>query len=200
MMRRLILGMMALLFGAGAAMASVIHDDGGTNPIGVGDEAGQYRSVESVSFDFTSTLGDRILSFDLFGRRSVDGVNDWQDVFSVLINGVELLNASFNLGGGGTHEVYSNPNGWSWSVASSGMWEGGIASVSGLVTLLDGVNTMTVSFASPGLANGPGGQGIWDESWALNAVTLAAVPLPAGFPLLGLALAGLAGLRRRAKA
>ena len=185
---------LALTVLASAAQATVIYNDGATDPVN-----GQYNSVGSVSADLTSPAGTTTISFDLFGTGSVDGYgNGWDDLYSVAVNGATVFEGYFDLGGGGSNYVMTNTLGWTASIASGGSWQGGIVSVSGLVDLIAGVNTFTVSFTSPGGNNG-GGQPKSDESWALNNLDVAPVPLPAALPMLGLALMGL-GLLGRKKA
>ena len=51
------------------------------------------------------------LSFNLDGFASLDGVNAYQDDFDLTVNGLQLLNLSYDLGGGGMNVVFANPNG-----------------------------------------------------------------------------------------
>ncbi len=184
-----------LVAGSGAAHAAVIHNDGFTD----GTNTTDYRGVGSFSVDLIdSSAHQAVISFDIFGARSVDGDNDWRDVFSLSLNDTTVFEGSFNLGGGGNNVVTSNPNGFGFTPISFGFFEGGKVSVSGLVDLIAGLNRFTFSFTSPGQNNG-GDQGLGDESWGINNLDVAPVPLPAALPLLALAVAGLgfAGRRRR---
>ena len=195
---------LALAFVAtcGAGQAAVIHSDGATNP------GGQYRGIGALQVDFASTGGSGALSFDLFGARSVDGFgNGWDDLFTVSVNGAAVFAGYFSMSGGGSNLVTLNTLGWSWSTVKNpgGSFSGGVTSVSGVVNLLAGQNSFKVAFAAVGRNNG-GNQGTGDESWALNALSVATppqapapVPLPAALPLLGAAMAGLGlvGMRRR---
>jgi hypothetical protein len=92
----------AFLFAACAAQAAVLHDDNFTD----GPNTTDYRGVGT--FDVTTTEAaprTAAISFILFGARSVDGLNGWDDVYSFALNGVTLFTASFNLGGGGDNAV-----------------------------------------------------------------------------------------------
>lgn len=186
----------AFMMTSAAAMAAVVHTDNFFN----GSNTSDYRSVGSFSVSVNSaTARNASISFELFGARSVDGVNDWQDNYSFALNGTTLFEASFDLGGGGVNTVFTNPNSFSSTPISFGFFQGGMATVSGFVDLIVGQNQLTFSFTSPGPANG-GGQSIDDESWGVNNVEVSAVPVPASLPLLGAALCGLGMMvRRRAK-
>lgn len=188
----------ALALSAGAASSAVIFNDGATDP------NGEYRGVGSLDVVFNSTGGTQSISFTLFGADSVDGFgNGYDDVFSVSLNGNLLFEGLFNMSGGGSNVSTTNVLGWAWNTITNpgGAFSGGSTSFSGLIDLLAGSNTLTFSFASPGPLNN-GNQGTNDESWALNNldISVAAVPLPAGLPLLGAGLGALALVRRRRKA
>jgi hypothetical protein len=180
-----------VLFG-GAASAATVFDDGAT------DFNGQYRGVGFLDVTFSAAAGDSPISFDLFGANSVDGDNEWRDDFEVSLNGTPVFRGSFSMSGGGANVVDLNTLGWVWSTVTNpgGNFEGGVTSVSGLVTLLAGSNTLRVTFSSPG-PNNNGDQGLGDESWALNDLQVAAIPLPATLSLLALGLGGLALAGRR---
>jgi hypothetical protein len=152
--------------------------------------------------NFNAAGGSTALSFDLFGAQSLDGFgNGYDDLFSVALNGVTVFEGYFNLGGGGSDVVTTNTLGWAWSAVTSGAWTGGTATVSGFADLLAGANTFAVTFNPIGPYNG-GNQGLGDESWALNNLDVAPVPLPALAPLFAAALGGLgvAGRLRKRKA
>lgn len=179
--------------GFSAANAATINDDAATN------FNGQYRGVGTAGFGFASVGGTNAISFDLFGANSVDGSgNGYDDVFTVILNGITVFEGLFNMSGGGANVVTTNTLGWAWTTVTNpgGLFSGGITSVSGLASLLGGANTLSFGFSSPGPYNG-GNQGLGDESWALNKLTVSAVPLPAGFPLLLAGLAGIGALRLR---
>lgn len=185
--------LLALSLGGGVADAAVVHDDAAT------DFTGEYRGVGQLDVTFTSVGGSSAISFDLFGARSVDGFgNGFDDVFDIIVNGVTVFSGLFNMSGGGISTVATNTESWAWSTVTNpgGFFEGGVTSVSGLVTLIAGANTFSVVFSSPDASNS-GNQGVGDESWALNNLDIAAVPLPAALPLILLGLGGLAGLSLR---
>jgi hypothetical protein len=181
------------LFAAlGQANASVIHNDGFANT------QGEYRPTDT-SFDVAFTApsaGNQSISFDIFGARTLDGVNFYQDNFSLALNGTTIFTGSFDLGGGGTDSVLLNLA----SLATAAAGDRGIA-VSGVLALLAGINTLTFSYDS--LTTGFAGfQGTGDESWGINSVdvsnaNISAVPVPGAVFFLGAGLLGLAGIARK---
>ena len=186
-MRAVAFAIAAAVLPLGAAQAAtVLFDDSATN------YTGEYRSVEGLNVVFSSAGGAHSIAFDLFGAKSVDGNNSYRDVFTIALNGTDVFSGSFDMSGGGGNIVTLNTLGWAWNTVTNpgGYFQGGYTSVEGLVNLLAGQNTFSVSFTQPGPSNGAG-QGVGDESWALNDLTIAPVPLPAGLPLLAAGLVGL---------
>ena len=175
---------------AGVAAAAVVHDDGAT------DFNGKYNGVGQFDYSFMATEGTNSISFDLFGANSIDGQNGYYDLFTILLNGVEVFAGSFSMSGGGDNVVTTNINDWTWNTVTNpgGYFSGGVTTVSGLATLLNGANVFSVLFTSPTATDG---QGLNDESWALNKLDIAPVPLPAGLPLLLTGLAGVGAVRLR---
>jgi len=187
---------LALTLGT-AAPAATVFSDGATDPTGTG------RGVGSFTVGFSATGGTNAISFDLFGIDSVDGYgNGYDDVFTVLLNGVAVFEGLFNMSGGGSNRVTLNTLGWAWNTVTNpgGNFQGGNTHVSGQASLLSGLNYFTVLFSSPGPSNGTN-QGVGDESWALNNLdvtpAVAPVPLPGALPLMAVALGALALGRRR---
>ncbi len=184
----------AMTICGGAASVAVIHSDGAT------DFQDSYRSVGSFDVNYDAGAGgDAALSFDLFGAKSIDGFgNGWDDMFHVALNGVTVFEGYFNMSGGGADVVATNPLGWLAEVTANpgGYFQGGVAHVSGMAAFRPGMNVLTFGMTSPGPYNG-GGQGPWDESWAVNDVDVAPVPVPAALPLLAAALGGLGLIGRR---
>ncbi len=194
-----LLAVTAALALGGTAQAAVIHNDNFTDGTATSNGIMNYRSVGSFDVGFVSSRAQSaVVSFDFFGSKSTDGDNGWQDNYSFRLNGTTLFEGTFNLGGGGENKVFTNA-GLSFTPLSFGSWAGGKVSVSGLVDLMAGNNVFTFAFTSPGPNNGGAGQGLGDEGWGVNnfAVEVAAVPLPAGLPLLAGGIAGLAALRLR---
>lgn len=148
-----------------------------------------------------ATGGPAVISFDVLGYNTLDGVNFWQDNFVLTLNGVNILTAAFDLGGGGTNQIFQNLlTGFTQSGGSAGPNLGGSLSISGLINLIAGDNVLNFSYLSLATPNNAGFQGLGDEGWGVRnldvtaAISPATVPIPpAGF-LLGAGLCGLASL------
>lgn len=148
-----------------------------------------------------SGLGARAtLDFDLATIDSWDGSRDTGDAgidwFNVAVNGVTVFSLSAAQAYTFGDEVF--PAGTTDLVAMDDdffgiWWQDGAFHVT--LDLAGLSPTSTISFFS----SGSGWQGGSDESWAIDNLTVAAVPLPATAPLVLMGLAGMAALRRRAK-
>jgi hypothetical protein len=177
----------ALALASVPASAATFYTDGAT------DFTGQYRgvgAVDAATHSWGSAAGSAAISFDLFGARSVDGVNGFQDLFTVAVNGIDVFAGSFNMSGGGANLVSLNTFGWMATTTTNGtggFFEGGVTTVTGFVNLIAGLNTFTVTFSNIAAGN----QGTGDESWALNNLAVASVPVPPALPLLAVGLMGL---------
>lgn len=185
----------SLSIGATAATAATVWDDGATD---FNDVNQAYRGVGTLRFHFDSVGGMNEIGFQLFGANSVDGKgNGYSDQWIVRINGVRALDGYFNMSGGGKN-AYESDLGWVANTITNagGFFAGGVTNVFGLVNLLPGRNLFTVRFSSPGELNN-GNQGLGDESWALNNVTVAPVPVPESLPLMLTGLFGLAAFKMR---
>ncbi|MES2583348.1 MAG: PEP-CTERM sorting domain-containing protein [Pseudomonadota bacterium] len=201
-LHKTLLGLVATLgLGMGAAHA---------NSFALGGlPTGQIENPGTFSTDFYSSAADAsaTISFDLAGYASLDGLNAYQDLFTLSINNVVLGSGSFNLGGGGS-DFFTWTPGHSGTYVNSPYvaWGGGTVSFSGVVFGLNaGVNT--VAFQYIPVQAGP--QGTGDESWGINqatvssnVATISAVPEPETYAMMlaGLALMGTIARRRKSKA
>lgn len=158
-------------------------------------------TLATTAAAFSAGAGDGVVDFTLAGYGTLDGDNYYIDILHVTLNGVEVFSGSWDLGGGGANVVLLAPGG-----ATIGAVVNQQLTISLPVTLAAGSNTLVFSFESPTSFDGSGRagfQGLGDEGWGLNALTVtgpAPVPEPAGGALLlaGLGTLGwLAGRRRR---
>jgi hypothetical protein len=137
------------------------------------------------------------ISFDLLGWASLDGVNFYEDDFTLALNGNEIFKGSFSLGGGGDNNVFTNTFGLIITSLQPNIvtFAGGDLLITGLINLAPGVNTLTFSYLA--LASGHAGfQGIGDEAWGINNLNVSSVPLPPAAILLGSGLLALSRKRR----
>lgn len=155
----------------------------------------------SVTASFSAGAGAGVVDFTLAGYATLDGDNFWIDVLHVSLNGSEVFSGTWDLGGGGSNRVLLNPNGATVGTVNNATHE---LMISLPVTLAAGSNQLIFSYESPNSFEGSGRagfQGLGDEGWGLNAVTVsgvaAAVPEPASGALLLGGLGALAWLARR---
>ncbi len=156
---------------------------------------GEIASPGSNSVTFTAAGGSGATDFVLQGFRSLDGVNAYQDTFTLSLNGVAVYSGSFNLGGGGADAVFLAAPGATYSTANVVFFHGGEATIHTPLTLARGANTLTFAYAGTP-------QGLGDEAWGVRALTVTGtVPEPAGWALLvvGFVLVG-GAVRRRSTA
>ena len=190
---------------ASQASAAVIY----TNPL----LSGPTATGTSVGFSATSpSAGPATFSFNLNGFVTIDGINAYEDDFSLLLNGAPILTLSYNLGGGGTNAIFTNTAGAVVSYATpASLFNGGSLLVSfANLALVAGTNTFSFAYASPtGAALGGSGphagpQSIGDEAWGISNVLLStitsisAVPEPTTWAMV-LTGFGAAGVSLRAR-
>ena len=154
------------------------------------------------NYSFGAVSGTQaVASFELRGYDSLDGVNFYEDDFTLSQNGTPIYKGSFDLGGGGSNAVFFAPPGSTFDVSpvSTGTptFKGGLAGITVPVTLLAS-NTFTLSYDSL-IVDHAGYQGIGDEGFGVNSFSVSSVPLPASLPMLGGALLLLAGIGVSAK-
>lgn len=155
----------------------------------------------SVALNFAAGAGAGQLAFTLAGYTTLDGDNFWIDILHVTLNGSEVLSGTWDIGGGGNSRVLVDPHGATVGIVNNATHE---LQISLPVTLASGSNQLVFSYESPlnfeGTARA-GFQGLGDEGWGLNAVTvsgnLAPVPEPASGALLLGGLGALAWLAKR---
>ena len=199
-MKHILLATVALL-AATSAQAATLY----SNPL----LTGAIASPGAVSFTAISPVGQSgALSFNLDGFASLDGVNFYEDDFKLALNGTTILSLSYDLGGGGSNAIFTNPYSATVTGGAFGFFQGGQLQISlaGL-PLTSGSNTFSFSYDSPlgdalgGTGGHAGQQGTGDEAWGVSSVLLtaeSAVPEPASWALMliGFGMAG-AALRRR---
>lgn len=165
---------------------------------------GALASPDGLSFSFNADPGVGALTFQLQGFATLDGDHFWIDLLHVVLNGSEIFLATYDLGGGGVDRELANPGGGTAvkdSLAHT-------VDIDLPLSLLSGSNTLQISYTSPTTFEGSGRagpQGLGDEGWGLNALTVTGSPFTGQLPepttlaLAGLGLlAGGRRLRRRA--
>jgi len=155
---------------------------------------------QSVTLNFAAGAGAGLVDFTLAGYATLDGDNFWIDILHVTLNGTEVLSGTWDIGGGGLSRVLVNPNGATIGVVNNSTKE---LMISLPVTLAAGSNQLVFSYESPTSfegSNRAGFQGLGDEGWGLNAVTVAGNTAPVPEPTSGaLLLGGLGALGWLAK-
>ena len=186
---------MMALFSSGS-FATVITDD-----LSV---AGTRPSPGQINWTFYAPSGPANVAFELAGYRSLDGYNNYTDIFHLLLNGAEVFTGSFNMGGGGWNTVLFNPNGGTAVTTTYGAtddvhnshqvtWAGGVTQIALPVNLLAGANKLT--FAYTGWAQPP-----TDEWWGVNLISVTTrtqVSESSSILLLAIGLLGIFTLRRK---
>jgi hypothetical protein len=192
------------LVAAGMASANTIVD--GSYP-GIQESPGSFGIIFNSAAAMPATM-----NFDLLGFLSLDGAgNFYTDVFTLTVNGTSVFSGTFNMGGGGTNQIFSAPAGTTWStianpcvnpsLCSPGInWNGGTTSVSALpISLVKGSNTVIFSYDSLTTGGNHGPQTIADEGWGVGHYVISSVPEPETYAMLlaGLGIIGAITRRRR---
>lgn len=156
---------------------------------------GILPSPSSITRSFSSGSGAGNITFEIQGYLSLDGSNCCTDTFSLYNDSDLLFQGTFNLGGGGTDIVFADPNGATYSAVNFGYFNGGLLNVSIPVNFTAGNHVLTFDYAG-------GAQGLGDEGWGLNSVTVegvSAVPEPETYAMLlaGLGMIGFMARRRK---
>jgi hypothetical protein len=176
----------------------------------------EYGSPGSVSFSFDAGAGAASTSFRLNGYGSIDGNTYWSDVFTLSLNGTAIYSGTFDMGGGspGADLVFfSDPGATTSATTTFGYFAGGYTDISTPLNLVNGSNTLTFAYDSPG--HDPvadtwhaGPQGFDDERWNLGDLTVngaayiapptgvGGVPEPATWGLMIVGFAGIGGALR----
>lgn len=157
--------------------------------------SGMLASPGSITKTFASGSGAGNIAFEIAGYLSLDGVNCCTDTFSLYSDSTLLFQGAFNLGGGGSDVVFVNPNSATYSAVNFGFFGGGLLSVSVPVVFSAGNHTLTFDYSG-------GFQGLGDEGWGLNFVTVEgvpAVPEPETYAMLLVGLGMLGFMARRNK-
>jgi len=189
-MNRLTLTAATALLAAAPAWASTLY----TLP----SPTAALETNTSVTASFGAAAGAGQVDFTIAGYATLDGDNGYIDILHVTLNGTEVFSGTWDLGGGGANRVLLDTNG-----ATVGTVSNQQLTISIPLTLAAGTNQLVFSYESPVTFEGTGRagfQGLGDEGWGLNAVTVTGVvPEPASGALLlaGLGVFGWLAKRRR---
>lgn len=153
--------------------------------------------TEMINSPGSSAAGAAILTFDLIGYRTVDGINCCTDTFKLSVNGSLLFSGGFDMGGGGSQFTnFIDPGVTIISTMSNGISNGGLTQFSVAHTLLPGNNTYLFDYGDM--------QGLGDEGWGLANISISAdvsttvnVPEPGTLALVGIAMLGVNNVRKR---
>ncbi|MCG2632378.1 hypothetical protein L6654_37830 [Bradyrhizobium sp. WYCCWR 13023] len=190
---KLVLSLVALMMGGvigGSAQAAVVY---------AGPTA-EMATDSSFSVNFNSGMATTAaLSFVLNGYASLDGQNFYEDDFTLTLNGTQIFAGTFNLGGGSDTTqavVFSNPLGATFTNPTNNgtgiCFCGGQETFSFAgVQLLAGNNELTFAYNSVADANHAGFQGLGDEGWGVQNVTVSAVPELSTWAMMILGFCGL---------
>ena len=138
------------------------------------------------------------ISFDLAVIDTWDGPNAGRwgpDFFNITLDEKRIYQASFKHRGGSTVLTGSGDSMTRNTLSGSSIF-GNRWNESGWKVAIDVAHTAPAADLAF-FASGAGWQGGNDESWAIDNLNIAAVPLPASLPLLVMGLAGLGIFRRR---
>ncbi len=153
--------------------------------------------TEMINSPGSSAAGAAILTFDLIGYRTVDGINCCTDTFELSVNDSLLFSGGFDMGGGGSQFTnFIDPGVTIVSTMSNGISNGGLTQFSVAHTLLPGNNTYLFDYGDM--------QGLGDEGWGLTNISISAdvsatvnVPEPGTLALVGIAMLGVNNVRKR---
>jgi hypothetical protein len=165
---------------------------------------GPMATDQSYSDTFSAPAGPANLSFVIDGYNSLDGQNSYEDDFTLSVNGAAIVSGTFNLGGGGTDAVFFAPAGATVdNVSGNGTnitWSGGSVNVSAPIDLVSGTNTLSFSYASRAGGGYAGFQGLADEGWGIEKVSVtSAVPEPGAWALMLVGFGALGFALRRSR-